>query len=44
LTCILGKAAVLEIAVAVDPGRKAFFAPGFLDEPDIDWRAEGGPY
>ena len=44
LTCGAGKAAVLEVSAAADPGRKAFFAPGFLDEPAIDWRAAGGPY
>jgi len=43
-TCGAGKAAFLKIAVAVDPARKAFFAPGFLDEPAIDWKASGGPY
>ncbi len=43
-TCGPHKLAILEIAAAADPGRKAFFAPGFLNEPEINWRAAGGPY
>ncbi|OGD21426.1 MAG: hypothetical protein A2W03_15300 [Candidatus Aminicenantes bacterium RBG_16_63_16] len=44
LTSSPGRKAVLEIAISVDPARRAFFAADFLDEPDIDWKGESGPY
>lgn len=44
LTCGAGKGEVIDLAVAVDPGRAAFFARDFLDEPDIEWHGESGPY
>lgn len=39
-----GRQAILEIAATADPERRPFFAPDFLDEPDIAWHGETGPY
>lgn len=44
VVCGPAEVTVVGVAAAVDPARRAFFAPDFLDEPDIDWRAESGPY
>jgi len=44
LTCRPGETALFTVAVAVDPSRRAFFAPDFLDEPEIDWRPTSLPY
>jgi hypothetical protein len=44
LTCGAGGPAVLDVGAAADPGRLAFFARDFLDEPEVDWSGEGGPY
>jgi hypothetical protein len=44
LTCKPGIGAILDVAISVDPARRAFFASDFLNEPEIAWRAEGGPY
>lgn len=42
--CDPGHRVILNIPVAADPGREAFFAAGFLDEPAIDWQEGSGPY
>jgi hypothetical protein len=34
----------MDVPEAIDPGRRSFFAAGFLDEPDIDWQEGSGPY
>jgi hypothetical protein len=44
LMCLPGQWTAVDVAEAADPGRREFFAPGFLDEPDIAWRGESGPY
>ena len=44
LICGPGKGIAIDVAAAADPARRVFFAADFLDEPDIDWRGESGPY
>jgi hypothetical protein len=44
LACGPGRKETLDMAVSADPARRAFFAADFLDEPDINWRGENGPY
>ena len=44
LVCGPGERVAVDVAVLPDPARRAFFAADFLDEPEIDWRGESGPY
>jgi hypothetical protein len=43
-TCPPVRETIIDVAAAVDPDRRRFFASDFLAEPDIDWRGESGPY
>jgi hypothetical protein len=44
LNCGPGAGGTLDVDVAVDAGRQPFFAPDFLEEPEIVWHGETGPY
>ena len=44
LTCGPGESAAVDVAALPDPARRAFFAADFLEEPEIDWHGESGPY